>query len=45
MLNRIVVLLFFVQFSYAQNPKINDFKITILSTMLSDMLVSGVFQL
>lgn len=39
MLNRLVILLFFIQLSYGQNTKINDFKITILSTMLSDFYV------
>jgi hypothetical protein len=32
----IIVLLFIPIITFGQNPKIKDFKITILSTMLSD---------
>ena len=35
----ILLLLFFPIVSFGQNPKIKDFKITILSTMLSDTYI------
>ncbi len=39
MFRLILVLFLFVQISYGQNTKVEDFKITILSTMLSDFYV------
>lgn len=39
MFRLILVLFLFVKFSYGQNTKVEDFKVTILSTMLSDFYV------